>query len=423
MIELRTPPMGWNSWDCYGASVTEEEVKQNALYMAKHLKDYGWEYVVVDIQWYEPTANSSWYHKFARLEMDEYSRLMPAVNRFPSAKDGKGFKALADFVHSLGLKFGIHIMRGIPRQAVHMNTKILGTDYTARDIAHPNSICPWNTDMYGVDPNHPGSQIYYNSLFDLYASWGVDFVKVDDIAASRLYYFHEAEIKMIRKAIEQCGRDIVLSLSPGPAPLEKAHVFLENANMWRMTDDFWDHWPALLNMFEQCHKWSSYVQPGHYPDCDMLPIGHIGIRNYDNGGDRYTNFTKDEQLTMLSLWCIFRSPLMVGCELNDNDEFTLSLLTNKDLIEMLKNTHSSHQVLRTSHEVVWTSTHLNGDRYLALFNISDEVREITFPLHKIYLPNTCHYLDIWTKEQGIINDVVKRTINPHGVCLLRLTTK
>ena len=107
------PPMGWNSWDCYGAAVTEADVRRNAQYMAAHLKPFGWEYVVVDIQWYQPTAVNHQYEPFSSLTMDEYGRLQPALNRFPSAEGGKGFKPLADYVHSLGLKFGIHIMRGM----------------------------------------------------------------------------------------------------------------------------------------------------------------------------------------------------------------------------------------------------------------------------------------------------------------------
>src|SRR5690606_8397450 len=269
----QTPPMGWNSWDCYGAAVTEDEVRGNAEYMAKHLKDCGWEYVVVDIQWYEPGAVSSRYRPFVPLCMDDYSRLVPAENRFPSARGGRGFKPLADYVHSLGLKFGIHIMRGIPRQAVHNGGRIKGTNVTARDIAHTNSICPWNTDMYGVDASKEGAQAYYDSLFELYAEWGVDFVKVDDIAASRLYGSHLEEIRLIRRAIDRCGRPMVLSLSPGPAPLEHADFFAEHANMWRMTDDFWDKWPLLLDMFDRCKKWEGKSRPGAWPDCDMLPLG------------------------------------------------------------------------------------------------------------------------------------------------------
>ncbi|HYH04338.1 MAG TPA: glycoside hydrolase family 27 protein, partial [Bacillota bacterium] len=325
-----TPPMGWNSWDCYGASVTEAEVRANAQYMAEKLKSFGWEYVVVDIQWYEPEAKSSLYRPFVPLDMDQYSRLVPAVNRFPSAAGGAGFKPLADYIHQLGLKFGIHILRGIPRQAVHANTTILGTEVRARAIAHPNSICLWNTDMYGVDPAREGAQQYYESLFQLYAGWGVDYVKVDDIAAPTYW---GAEIELIRNAIDWCGREMVLSLSPGPAPLEQAAHLQQHANLWRMTNDLWDNWDQLFQMFERCHRWSPYVEPGHWPDADMLPLGHIAIRSDEQGrGDRWTRLTPEEQLTMLTLWMIFRSPLMLGGELRDNDQWTLDLLTNHEVL-------------------------------------------------------------------------------------------
>ncbi|MBQ6712499.1 MAG: hypothetical protein IJN28_01755, partial [Selenomonadales bacterium] len=175
----KTPPMGWNSWDCYGPAVNEATVRANAEFMAKHLKQYGWDYIVVDIQWSQPTATNHDYHPFTELCMDEYSRLIPAENRFPSSAGGKGFAPLAEYVHSLGLKFGIHIMRGIPRQAVHQNTPIKGSDKTARQIAKTSSICQWNTDMYGVDPEKDGAKAYYDSIFELYAEWGVDFIKID----------------------------------------------------------------------------------------------------------------------------------------------------------------------------------------------------------------------------------------------------
>ena len=332
-IIAKRPPMGWNSWDCYGAAVNEEQLLGNAKYMAENLKDYGWEYVICDIQWYEPTADSHQYHKFTELEMDEYSRLMPAVNRFPSAAKGKGFAPIAKKIHDMGLKFGIHIMRGIPRQAVHQNTKILGTDKTARDIAIPNSICMWNTDMYGVDASAEGAQAYYDSIFELYAKWGVDYVKVDDIA--RIDCGPEApgagfsEIAMIKEAIEKCGRPMVLSLSPGPAKLSQKDFLLENANMWRMTDDFWDDWKMLYDMFDKAHEWEGVGCKGHWPDCDMLPLGRICMCNDENGEKgHYTHFTHDEQKILMTLWCIFRSPLMFGGDLRENDEFTLSLLTS-----------------------------------------------------------------------------------------------
>ena len=181
-MAAQTPPMGWNSWDCYGAAVTEDVVRRNAEYMARELKPFGWEYIVVDIQWYQPTAVNHSYEPFSELTMDGSGRLLPAVNRFPSAAGGAGFKPLADYVHSLGLKFGIHIMRGLPRMAAHRHLPVADSPYFCHTAADPNSICAWNPDMYGLRCDLPEAAAYYNSIFRLYAEWGVDFVKCDDIA-------------------------------------------------------------------------------------------------------------------------------------------------------------------------------------------------------------------------------------------------
>ena len=421
-----TPPMGWNSWDVYGASVTEEEVRGNAKYMAEYLKEVGWEYIVTDIQWYEPGAYSCEYRPFTELEMDEYSRLIPAVNRFPSAANGAGFKPLADYVHSLGLKFGIHIMRGIPRQAVHRNTRLLGTNITAREIAYTNSICRWNTDMYGVDPSKDGASIYYDSLFELYASWGVDYVKVDDSSCAEIgdIPYFAGEIELIRNAIDKCGRDIVLSLSPGPTPLEFAEHVKANANMWRMTGDYWDRWSDLFAEFERCNNWSSHVGTGHWPDADMLPVGHIGIRTDPNdlGKGRMTNFTKDEQVTMLTLWCIFRSPLMVGCELRSNDEWTLSLLTNSEVLRILKHSSNGHQVYREDNKVTWMAKDEDGSYYVALFNIGEKTDNVSVSLKDINLNGKYMIRDLWKHEYlGEVCDKVEFEVSPHGAKLVKLT--
>lgn len=416
----KIPPKGWNSWDSYGASVTEEEVKGNADYMSNHLKDYGWDYVVVDIQWYEPKANSSKYRKFADLEMDQYSRLIPATTRFPSAIDGRGFKPLGDYIHSLGLKFGIHIMRGIPRQAVHRNTLIKNSDITARDIAKLNSISPWNTDMYGVDTTKEGAREYYKSLIDLYASWGVDFIKVDDIADSKLYGAHLDEIELLRRLIDESDRDIVLSLSPGPARLEHGTFLQRNSNMWRLTDDYWDNWPDLYEMFERCNAWSPFVQEGTWPDCDMLPLGHIRIRSTDGGGsDQMTRFTKEEQRSMMSLWSIFKSPLFFGGELRDNDEWTLSLLQNEELLIMHATGQNPKQLYRKNDIVIW---HSNTDdaEYIGVFNLKDDEQKIDIQFENYLNNRYTMMLDIWEYKHENYQGNIPLNIRAHDVKLFKL---
>ena len=428
-----TPPMGWNSWDCYGAAVNEEQLIGNAEYMAKYLKEYGWEYIVCDIQWSEPTADSFYYHHFAPLCMDEYSRLIPSVERFPSSADGKGFKPIADYIHSLGLKFGIHIMRGIPRQAAHLGTKIKCEGLTAKDIAKPSSVCLWNPDMYGLETEKKGAQEYYDSIFELYASWGVDYIKCDDIANTEIFphnpYSARKEIEMLRKAIDKCGRDMVLSLSPGPAPVWEHEHLAANANMWRMTGDFWDSWDKLHAMFDKCLEWQDYVTEGAWPDCDMLPLGRIQLtEKLPEYRDRYTRFTRDEQITMMTLWGIFRSPLMMGGEMRDNDDFTLSLLQNSELIHMLKNSCGAKQFSRSETdgkgEIIWTSKG-DGCKYVAFFNTDDEIRSVDFDVTDIAMGG-CEYVvwDMWTHCQYTeTSDVFTADVNSHGARLFKIYTK
>ena len=356
-----TPPLGWNSWDIFGTTVTEQQVKEQADAMAEQLLPSGYKYLTVDIQWYEPESKGHSYDPKAPLTMDEYGRLTPGLKKFPSAADNKGFKPLADYVHSKGLKFGIHIMRGIPRQAVEKNTPVLGTNVRAQDIALKSSTCPWNPDMYGVDATKPEGQAYYNSIFQMYAGWGVDYVKVDDI--SRPYNnVQKAEIEAIRKAIDKTGRPIVLSLSPGATPISAGEHVMNHANLWRITDDFWDSWGLLQAMFERLDAWTPYRGPGHYPDADMLPIGIIDF-------NRHTNFTKDEQYTLMSLWAIGRSPLIFGGDMTKLDDFTKEMLTNPEMLKVNQESTNNHQVYREKNLISWTAdVPDSNDKYVALFN-------------------------------------------------------
>ena len=371
------PPMGWNSWDCWGAAVTEDTVRRNAAYMAEHLKEYGWEYVVVDIQWYQPTAASHAYEPFSDLTMDGYGRLLPAENRFPSSAGGKGFGPLADYVHGLGLKFGIHIMRGLPRTAAHRKLPILDSPYTCAQAADPNSICLWNPDMYGTRAEEPAAKAYYDSIFRLYADWGVDYVKCDDIA--REYPRCRREIEIISEACRRCGREIVLSLSPGPAPLEQAEHLKQYANLWRITDDFWDDWRLLKAMFERAEKWCVHAGPGHWPDADMLPLGALRLC-YPGEEGKWTRFTPAEQRTMMTLWCMMRSPLMMGGDMTKNDPFTLSLLTNGALLEIEKESWCAHPLRTAEDEAVWIAPRRDGAGcYAAAFNLSEKKRRVAVP--------------------------------------------
>lgn len=418
-----TPPMGWNSYDYYDTSVNEEQVKANADYMAAHLKQFGWEYIVVDIEWYSYDAGSQrkqyQYIPFWEVEMDEYSRLLPCVQRFPSAAGGKGFAPLAKYIHDLGLKFGIHIMRGIPRKAAHAHTGILHSTHTANEIAQPNNICDWNPDMYGVNPEAEGAQEYYDSLMELYAQWGVDFIKCDDICRMDMPTAKE-EIRMIAAAIQKSGREMVLSLSPGPAKIEEAWYYERYANMWRITDDFWDNWGLLLPMFQRCELWQSHVSEGCYPDCDMLPIGKLG-KGFDD--ERDSCFTKEEQVTMMTLWCMFRSPLMIGADLPQLDEWTKQLLTNEGVLRLLKHSEGARQMQRSDKQAVWCSKDMEEEAdYLALFNLCDTEREVCIPWDVMADYGVCagKAEELWSGDIVNLDAVSELNIAPHGAKLFKL---
>ena len=411
------PPMGWNSWDCYGAAVTEDVVRRNAEYMAAHMLPFGWEYVVVDIQWYQPTASSHAYEPFGDLVMDEFGRLLPAVNRFPSAAGGMGFKPLADYVHNLGLKFGIHIMRGMPRLAAHRHLPVKGSPVGCDRIADPHSICDWNPDMYGLRCDEQGAQAYYDSIFELYAQWGVDYVKVDDVA--REYEHCEREIEMICHAARNCGRDMVISLSPGPAPVEKAEHLKKYANLWRITDDFWDEWPRLFAMFERAEKWCIHAGPGHWPDADMLPMGAVRqVRSPDNHRPQWTLFTLAEQRTMLTLWCMMRSPLMMGGELTKNDAQTLAMLTNRQLLEIEKKTYCAHPLYTTAKASAWIAPVADGKGvYAAVFNLSDETQEMVLTRDEGQWGENACANELWRNEKTAAGKELRVTLDPHDAAV------
>jgi alpha-galactosidase len=421
-----TPPMGWNSWDAFGTTITEAQVKAQADFMAEHLLPHGWRILTVDIQWYEPGASGHSYRPDAPLAMDEWGRLVPASNRFPSAEGGAGFKPLADYVHGRGLQFGIHLMRGIPRLAVARNLPVKGTLVRAAAIANVASVCSWNPDMYGVDMARPGAQAYYDSVFELIASWGVDFVKVDDI--SRPYHEHEAEIEAIRRAIDHTGRPMVLSLSPGETALSAAGHVKRHANLWRISDDFWDTWPALLEQFGRLARWNVHRGPGHWPDADMLPLGVLDL------GRRQTRFTPDEQRTLMTLWSIARSPLIHGGDMTKTDAATLALLTNDEVIAVDQRSEDNRPRFDRDGLVAWTArVPGSSDQYLALFNTRDRYplgapaadaagMPIPVTLDEIGILSPSRVRDLWSgRDLGRVDREIAPVVAWHGAVLYRLS--
>ena len=420
----QTPSMGWNSYDCFGDDVTEAEVLANADYVRTRMQPYGWDTVVVDYRWYDPGAANAPNNTGARagvaLTMDANGRLLPSPNRFPSASDGQGFRALANQVHAMGLKFGIHIMRGIPRNAVKANLPIDGSTLRAADAANTSDTCPWCPDMYGVRGDTPAGKAYYDSLLRLYARWGVDYIKMDDTSAP----YHADEIDAVHAAIGKCGRSVVYSLSPGETPIDQGAHVAGHANLWRVSGDFWDGWAALSHEFILGERWHDRAAPGHWPDADMLPVGHLSVRDRSVGKDRATNFTKAEQMTLVSLWSMLPSPLMVGANLPDNDPWTLALLTNPEVLALDQDALGAAATRHAGPDEteVWTKPLADGSCAVALFNTGDLDAPVTARWTDLGISGRRAVRDLWLRRDlAPSGGSCTATVPAHGVVLLRLT--
>jgi hypothetical protein len=417
-----TPPMGWNSYDAWGTSVTEDETLANARYMRDHLLSHGWRYIIIDARWYDSVSpyddrNFTRERTGAQLFADEFGRLLPATNRFPSALEGKGLKPLADQIHAMGLKFGVHMMRGIPRQAVNARTPIEGGHFTAGDAGNPKSICGWCPDMYGATNNEAG-QAWYDSCARLWSAWGLDFVKVDDLSNP----YHTEEIEMLRKAFDKCGRPIVLSTSAGPTSVARADHVSKNANMWRVSGDFWDRWADLNRAFDLLAQWQGVAGPGHWPDADMIPFGHIGIKCTIAGPERQTRFSTNEQVMLMSLWALAPSPLMLGNNLPDTDAWTLSLLTNDEVLAVDQDPlgNPASRVLRTNQTEIWVKTLKDGSKAIGLFNRSPASASVELTWSMAALRGKQALRDLWAHtDLGLFDEKYSAEVPAHGAVLLR----
>jgi hypothetical protein len=458
-----TPPMGWNSWDAYGLTITEVQFRANVQVLHDKLLPFGWRYAVIDEGWFFENPQDRPHPDTLRYAIDPHGRYVPVPARFPSAAgrvtiiDDAGlsspklaasiyettFKPLADWVHSQGLLFGIHIVRGIPRATVERNLPIADSSFHAQDAADTTDACGWDPTNWGVKDNAAG-QAWYNSLIRQYAGWGVDLLKVDCIAD---HPYKISEIRQIRRAIDkvhaETGHNMVLSLSPGPTNPAHAAEVASLANMWRISDDFWDTWaPAksgqtfpqpLKGQFDRLAAWSQFdLKPGQWPDADMLPIGEL--RPSPGWGEpRHTRFTPDEQKTLITLWSITQSPLILGANLTMLDNATLQLLTNRDVLAIDQHAIERGKpvdAFRTGDLRVWRAEvkpamHGQSGLRVALFNLSDEPMQFDRTRRELGLERENYrLLDVWTRKfvtapadpQGH----VRLTIPPHGCALLEL---
>jgi alpha-galactosidase len=415
-----TPPMGWNSWDAYGTTINEAQFRANTEVLAAQLKEFGWQYVVIDEGWYLHNPENISMPQALHYTINLRGQYEPAPNRFPSSASGGGFKPLSDVVHGDGLRFGIHIIRGIPKKTVFANTRIGNTRYRASAAADTTDTCSWNPDNFGVKASLAG-QAWYDALMKQYASWGVDLLKVDCIANP----YKSAEIRMIHKAIERSGRPMVLSLSPGPTSLEHATEVAKSAQMWRISNDVWDHWDkdpeaewsqSVSGQFSVLAQWAEYARPGAWPDADMLPIGQLRP-NPGYSKPRSSRLTEDEQRTMITLWSIARSPLFIGGDLTQMDEALKSLLTNQAVIDMDRYSTASEMNTQDGPLISWTSHSIRGDQhYLAIFNISDAPVHVDKTFAEYGYIDKAQYKvrDLWQrKELGFLNSF-QVDLPPHG---------
>ena len=419
------PPLGWNSWDGYGTTVNEKQVKANADWFAKNLKPFGWEYVVVDMEWFVTNPTPEGNSKLSEYSIDQFGRYTPAPKRFPSSVPDQGFRPLGDYLHALGLKFGIHILRGIPKKAVEKNLPIAGSQYHAADAVETDETCPWNPDNFGVDASKPGAQAYYDSIATLYASWGVDLIKVDCIS-SRPY--RGEQIRMLSTALAKTGRPIALSLSPGPAPVEKIDEMRKYAQMWRISNDIWDSWHSTVeypqglgDQFANVAKWAGMAQPGHWPDADMLPLGYLGPAP-GWGKPRTTQLTHDEQRTLMTLWSIFPSPLMIGGELPSADAWTVALLTNREVLAVDQGSSANRVAFASDQATVWVAqADAKTSFYVAAFNLTASPQDLHFAWQQLGLTKGEYAVrDLWSHQDLHDAEALEARLPAHGCVLYRL---
>jgi alpha-galactosidase len=407
-VKTTAPLLGWNSYNCYGTHIDEKLTWENLEAFIQKLKPHGYEYFVLDAGWYRhfdlkpgetwPTDGDQ-----AHLALDEFGRFVPSPVLFPH-----GFKAVVEHARQHGVKFGLHLMRGIPRKAVELNLPIKGTPYFARDIANVKDVCSWSNLNYGIDMAKPGAQAYYDSVAELVSSWGVDFIKYDDIVHK------PAEINAVADAIARTGRRIILSISPGDDIDPAYYETYQRADMIRISRDVWDLREDIEISFNQWDKLRPYADKGFWLDMDMIPFGHLRVNypaskhklNSTRGYERMDYFTYAQKKSFITQRAMAASPLFMGGTLTSSDKTSFELITDREMLACNQNGVTGSLVKRISDYSekvdVWKTPHksLANTGWIGVFNRSPYMEIIRFDKGELGLnPGVTYSLhDIWGRK-------------------------
>jgi alpha-galactosidase len=404
-----TPPMGWNSWNCWAGAVDQDKVLRSARAMASSgLVNHGWTFINIDDTW--------------QGKRDPQTTALQGNKKFPD------MKKLCDEIHALGLKPGIYSTPWITSYARHPG----GSADNPEGAWEKPTVDKKGRVNNKTKPWHMGEHRFTQADAKQWAEWGFDYLKYD------WNPIEEPEVKEIHDALLASGRDVVLSLSNN-APFEGASWYGKYANAWRTTGDIRDSWWRLTDIGFQQSKWAPYAGPGHWPDADMLIVGYVGW------GPKLhpTNLTADEQYTHMSLWCLLSAPLLLGCDLERLDAFTISLLTNDEVLAVNQDTlgRAAMRVWDSGDKVsierpadrpgtpgkqlrlqVWAKELDDGSRAVGLFNLGDAEQTVTAKFADLKLTGKQTVRDLWRqKDLATVENQLEANVPPHGVVLVKLT--
>jgi hypothetical protein len=415
----RTPILGWSSWSFIRKTPTAEKMKAQALALHNSgLQKIGYEYINLDDFWYQCPGPQG-------PNVDAYGRWITDSSRFPAQGNTDGIKVVADYIHSLGLKFGIYVTPGISKQAVDRNTPIKGTSHTAAQIAEP-SVAENNYNCKGmirIDYDKPGAQEYTNSWVDMLAAWDIDYIKIDGTKDS-----NAADVKAWSNAIRQSGRPMVLDVTQGDFTTALGPTLRQYANQWEFAPDVECYrcekggssypltsWADIAKRFDYVAEWQPYSDPGGFNDYDSLEIG-----NGDNDG-----LTPVERQTQISLWALGAAPFILGIDLTHLDATDLQrYLENSEVLAVDQDSIAAKRVLKTGDQQVFAKKEPNGGVIVGLFNTGRKAEEVSVPASTLALPESkggYSLHDLWSGETKKTISAISAVVPSHGVVLYRVS--